>query len=144
MQVIQHDHAARRVGGFERVEQGGRRLAQPALGHQLEQGFARQAPWRVQGFQRLDQMGEQSLEVVLLVRGEPGDGAAGRQPLQLARQGGRLAVARRRHEQDQAPARQYIAEMLFELAALDQSAAEARRLDLGPGKVKGLHDEPAI
>jgi len=84
-------------------------------------------------------MRQQPLEVVFLVRGEPGDGAAWRQPLQLARQRGRLAVAGRRHQQHEAPARQCLAELLFELAALDQATAEEWRLDLGSGEAGGLH-----
>jgi hypothetical protein len=64
--------------------------------------------------------------------------------LQLSRQSGRLAVASRCHQKHQPSARQRIAELLFELAAFDQAAAETRGLDLGSGETGGLHEDAEL
>ncbi|MEP7102076.1 MAG: hypothetical protein ABI781_16325 [Burkholderiales bacterium] len=82
VQVVEHDHAAWRVAGGQRVDQFGNGAAHAGAGivaflrHHRDQCFGRRAPRQVVRFERGDQAGEQALRVVVGIERGPLDARA--------------------------------------------------------------------
>lgn len=125
MHVVQRQHAMRDRNRLQhRRELAHCRAQATRLLGRTGQCFGRRSPGRVVGLQRFRQALQKAGQVVILVDSHPRGRAAGRQKLELARQGGSLAIACRRRQQNQPPTEQGRAEAAFELAAFDQPDSE--------------------
>jgi hypothetical protein len=146
VQVIDHDHAVRHVGGVERVDEfGDHRPQRPALRRFVavarqrggDQRVGRGAPGQVERFECRDQAAEELQRRVALVAADPGDGRTFRQLIDGLRQRRRFAEAGRRADQHQRRRAERVHESLLQGRTSQQRAGpRARRLDLGAGEVQ--------
>jgi len=144
VQVVEHDHAARRVGAGQRVLQLGHRTpraraAVVALANQRDQRLRVGAPRQVVRFEGGRQAGEHALRVVVFIERHPRERGAGRQMRPLGREQRGLAEAGRRLQQHHAVIGERLRQRRAQRRALDAVHARARRLDLRDGKAGRVH-----
>ncbi len=136
VQVVEHDHAARRFAGGQHVEQLVGRLAalRARAGDAAGQHIGIGAPGRVEGLQCRADAGQQPLRVVVLVAADPGQRTARRQPRELPRQRRGLAETGRGDQQHQPVLPQRCIEPGLQRRAGYPAGARPGCLDLGARK----------
>ena len=143
VQVVDDDHAMRHRAGVERVDQlgdhGASMLGPNGFGDGTHQRLGCAAPGQIEGLERGHQALEQLRRRISLVAGDPRQGRALGQQLDLPHEGRGLAEPGSGGQQHQALVEQRLAETALQRSAVDLRArTPARSLDLGQCKRHGL------